>query len=442
VYALDLCGVNYYTLCGVWIGWGILSGVCAYVSIMGWEGYVVDLKGESKGLDHLMSVMVLGLQVAVSILLLFCLVSAEICSQYKNELSKPHHNCIDVNKQATWTTLQFKWLPNQTPTLTSLLERTLHTALPPISAAMIAHGLTSTMTYSYVTWGIDSLATLFPYLFAFHLACGIWLVGAAPSMLGGQEEDNSYKSKDGKKEGRDKSFVCAIYPREGRLLSNLLVFAPMMVHLMTFRQRIVYSYASWDDLWDFILASTVPYLLHYLLASNGVFDERWRRSLNWLLKAGTSPLEGGRTVRGAAVPMVISLLACISFQQRYLISLCAWASYILNGHEGVISSTLATIFLTLGTLFMYATVWFFGRQHADGSYLLGDYHEDVFQMLLGASAIFFGMSCSPPWTFLPVPMLFAESLALWIISKQVRLLKCHIVKSLFQYSDQFFSLSS
>lgn len=298
----------------------------------------------------------------------------------------------------------------------------IHSALPPVSAALVSYGLAaSSLSASFITWDVDSSAVILPYIFAFQLALGIWLVGAAPSMLGGNEVEQS-KTIDGddKKDRLDNAptFNCAIGPWEGRLLSNLLVFAPLIVHLVTFRQRFVY-YASYDDLYDFLLIATVPYIFHYLLASNGVFDERWRRSLIWLLKAGTSPV-GGRTLRGAAVPMVVSLVSCIALQQRYLVSLCARASYIINGHDGVISPTLASLFLTLGTLLAYVTIWFFGRQTTEGEYLLGEYHEDVFQLLLGASAVSFGMSCSPPWTFLPVPMLAAESLALWVITKQLR----------------------
>lgn len=311
------------------------------------------------------------------------------------------------------------------PQLAHLLERVLHFTLPPTSAAIITYELIYLSTASsHITWGVDSIATLLPYLFAFHLALGIRLVGAAPSMMGTNEEDKmTTYGKEDKKGSPDKAtkFKCAISSREGRLLSNLLVFAPSLVHSAAFRQRIVYSYASWDDLYDWILISTVPYLLHYLLASKGVLDESWRRSLNRVLRAGTSPLKHERTIRGCIIPMTISLLACISFQQRYLISLCAWASYIINGHEGVISSTAATIFLTLGTLLMYVSFWFFGRHREDGAYLLGEYHEDTFQLLLGSSAIFLGLSCSPPWSFLPVPLLLAESMALWIITKQVKL---------------------
>ena len=140
---------------------------------------------------------------------------------------------------------------------------------------------------------------------------------------------------------------------------------------------------------------------------------------------GTSPAEGGgegeRTLRGASVPMIISLLGSMAFQHRYLVPLCARASYIINGHEGIISSTLATTLLTLGTIFAYATVWFYGRKNASGDeYLMGEYHEDIFQLLLATSSVFYGLSINSKLTFLPVPILFAESLALWIITKQLR----------------------
>ena len=281
-----------------------------------------------------------------------------------------------------------------------------------------------------ISLGVDSMAMVLPHLFAFHLMVGILLVGAAPSMIAGgnsgSEEQlllqKGNKKEDNKGATTTKSHVCAIYPREGRHLSYLLVFLPSIIHIISFRQRIAYYYASWDDLFDLILIATVPYTLHYLLASNGVLDERWRRSLPWVLQVGTSPAEGGeRTLRGALVPMTISLFACMAFQHRYLVSLCARASYVINGHDGIISSTMATTFLTLGTVLAYATVWFFGRKNASGdAFLLGEYHEDFFQVLLASSSVCYGLSCSPKWTFLPVPMLFAESLALWVITKQLR----------------------
>ena len=353
---------------------------------------------------------------------------------------------------AAWMTLQFRWLRHSTTTITTImvafLERILYSTLPLTSAAMMAASCYELASSSI---GLDSMATLVPYVFALHLTLGIWLIGCSttagceerldsPSSIRQQHyppssDDSDISSK------YDKSFskvvvshgVFAIHPREGRILSCLLVFLPPFIHIITFRLRMAgySSYASWDDLFDFILVCTVPYTLHYLLlmgaasdssSSSGknVIDERWRRSLPWLLKAGTSPAEW-RTLRGASVPMTISLLACMAFQHRFLVPLCARASYILNGHGGVISSMAATTFLTLGTIFAYASVWFLGRKNnSNDEYLLGEYHEDFFQLLVAVSATCYGLSCGPKWTFLPVPMLLAESLALWVLTKQLR----------------------
>ncbi len=416
---------GFYTLCAIWIGWIVMSIVVGYVTIFLGDTVLTTSSGGGGGYDlddesgttattttNFLSLGILLAKLGMSIILLFNL--------------------------AAWTTLQFQWLPIQIPTLAKFLERLIYFTLPPISAAMVSYELTvsslSVSSYNIVSsWGVDTAAMVFPLLFACHLSLGIFLVGAAPSMLGGTSMDEKEKkstynnSKDDDEDKHSKKnkaasavFQCAISPREGRALSYLLVFIPGTIHLVMFRQRITYSYASWDDLFDFIFTATLPYVLHYLLASNGVLDERWRNSLNWLLKSGTSPIECGRTLRGAAVPMAISFLSCMAIQQRYLVPLCARISYIINGHDGIMSASLATLFLSLGTIFGYATIWFFGRQNSNGEFLMGDYHEDIFQLLLGCSAVFFGLSCSPPWAALPIPMLLAESLALWVITKQLR----------------------
>ena len=123
----------------------------------------------------------------------------------------------------------------------------------------------------------------------------------------------------------------------------------------------------------------------------------------------------------AFVPVVVALFGCAAFQHRYLVPLCARASYVINGHGGVSSPAWASAFLSSGTAFAYASAWFLGRKNARGDgYLLGEYHEDTFQLLLASSAACFGLSCGPSWTYLPVPVLIAESLALWILTRQLR----------------------
>ena len=82
----------------------------------------------------------------------------------------------------------------------------------------------------------------------------------------------------------------------------------------------------------------------------------------------------------------------------------------------------AVTFLTASTVLGYASAWLYGRAAGDGSggRLLGEYHEDAFQLLLSASAVCLGLSCGFGVAFLPVPVLLAVSVALWIITRQLR----------------------
>ena len=96
---------------------------------------------------------------------------------------------------------------------------------------------------------------------------------------------------------------------------------------------------------------------------------RWRRSLPWILRTD------------AFVPAVVALFGCTAFQHRYLVPLCACASYVINGHGGVSSPAWASAFLSSGTALAYASAWFLGRKNTGGDkYLLGEYHKDTFQL--------------------------------------------------------------
>ena len=439
VYAFDLANVGYsgvdnnkagnrgfYTLCAIWMSWLLLSSVVGYDCVFLGEGGTSAASVAVASSDEQSAEIYRSDTVSVASIRL---ASANI-SELVLLLAKISTSILLLFHLATWTSLQFSWLPVRMPIVARFLERVLYSTLPPVGAAAFAYGLLVTGSSTFGGYGgyglgLDGMATLVPYAFAFHLTLGIMLVGSAPSSISTNGDKNDDR-RDGARDANDKEeksqHVCAIHPREGRRLSYLLVFVTPLIHLVAFRQRLTYSYASRDDEFDLLLVTTLPYTLHYLLASNSsVMDERWRRSLPRMLQAGTSPAEGGeRTLRGAAVPMAVSLLGCMAFQHRYLVSLCARASYIMNGHDGVVAPSLAMAFLTLGTVLAYATTWFFGRKNSAGEFLLGEYHEDVFQLLLASSAIAYGLSCKPSWTFLPVPMLCAEAVALWIITKQLR----------------------
>ena len=416
-------GRGYYTLCAVWTSWLLLSCVvfhdCVFLREEATDGILwpaasdVSFEGRDEGedaaaataplptssFDHVFGLALLLARPAVYILLLFL--------------------------AATWTTLQFRWLPLQMPLVARFLEQILCATAPPVSAAVVAYGVWAVATEGTSFWsyagaaGTDAMALLVPHAFALHLALGIRLVGAAPSSFAATDETDGRAGASKESKGGRAADARAIHPRDGRRLSYLLVLLPPLLHLLAFRRRLASAYASWDDAFDAALAAAAPYALHYLLASSRVLGEPWRRSLPWPLRSGTAPAEE-RTLRGAALPVAASLVACLAFQARYLLPLCARASYIAHGHDGVVSPIVATAFLTGGTVLALVTAWFFGRQNEAGEYLAGEYHEDVFQLLLAASASCLGLSFGPSWTFLPMPVLFAESLALWAITKQLR----------------------
>jgi hypothetical protein len=87
----------------------------------------------------------------------------------------------------------------------------------------------------------------------------------------------------------------------------------------------------------------------------------------------------------------------------------------------VISPAWASALLSCGTVLAYTYVWFLRCKKAVGKeLLLGEYHEDFFQLLLALSASCNGFSCSPGyWKFLSVHVLLTktESLTLWMLTR-------------------------
>ena len=69
---------------------------------------------------------------------------------------------------------------------------------------------------------------------------------------------------------------------------------------------------------------------------------------------------------------------------------------LIIGHGGVISPAWASALLSCGTVLAYTYIWFLRCKKAVGEeLLLGEYHEDFFQLLLALSASCYGLSCGP-----------------------------------------------
>ena len=144
-------------------------------------------------------------------------------------------------------------------------------------------------------------------------------------------------------------------------------------------------------------------------ATARIIDKRWQRSLPWVLRTD------------AFVPVTVSFFGCVAFQHRYLVPLCARASYIIIEHDSVISPAWASTLLSCGTVLAFTYVWFLRCKKAVGEeLLLGECHKDFFQLLLASSASCYWLSCGAGyWKFHSVHVLLAEteSLTLWMLTR-------------------------
>eukprot|EP00978_Attheya_sp_CCMP212_P021168 scaffold61530_cov51-Attheya_sp.AAC.3 len=368
LYALDLANHRDGVAIGIWVAF-CLTGVAHMIGL--------SIKGNSDQGVRLTE----ALSTSVDIILLFCL--------------------------ACWCTLQFKWLYAETPSFALMMERLLHSVLPPASACTVTYHLTSVVAFE-MDWGLDAAATLAPFGFAAWLALGMAMVGSCQSSFrkaaAEQEQqtitqgtfDNLQQTKDKMSDMNHR----AITPSHGVLHSFLLLGLPPMLHLVMFRRRIFSYYASQDGWNHLILALAVPYLIHFVLGLVRKGDTLWyARELPLLLRPTKDP-----TLRGASLPIFMSVWAALALQQEYLVPVCHRVAYVIYGHD-VSSTWITSLHLTCSMIFLLASVWFYGRRSTtSGDFLWGEHHEDIFQTLLVCSSFFAGLGLGLPWSAIPIPM--------------------------------------
>jgi len=437
IYSLDLVALGYnthgyYTLLATWSSFVILSILVGYDIL-----YLSSSSSSSSSSSYSNASSSSSSSSSGSS------ISIETIKVWTTLLSQIIVSTMLLLQLVIWITIQLfqrLMMMQHMINISIVLERILYVTVPPISA--------TSFSYAYVIYynnnsgsrhgnnNQDYVAIVVPYIFAFILTCGIRLVGTSPSRYhdimfatnnntGIEDDGRKYPSTTTTKTTSTYHHCCAISPTMGKYLSYLLVYAPSLIHVSIFHKR-CYYYSSYDDLFDIVLLFAASYAFHYLLLhakittttpgssrseDTHIMDERWRMSLPWVLRTTTTVL-----------PSIIMFMGCIAFQQRYLVPLCAKLSYLFNGHDRIVSSPIyASIFLSFGTVLAYISFWFLGRKDAQGaSLLLHEYHEDCFQLLLALSVMCYGLSCGTQWTFLPVPILLAESVALWILTKQLR----------------------
>eukprot|EP00934_Nitzschia_sp_Nitz4_P001440 Nitzschia sp. Nitz4//scaffold253_size28098//9209//15122//NITZ4_008141-RA/size28098-processed-gene-0.22-mRNA-1//1//CDS//3329544300//1440//frame0 len=299
-----------------------------------------------------------------------------------------------------WLGLHIGWMCQDVPTVAMGLERTLHVFLPPVSSAILSF---SVQRFLADYWGSDLAALAFPHLFALLLALGMWSLGSASS---------SFHS-DATSPSTGTDFAISSY--YARLHSMLLLLLPASMHLLIFRARIFSRQASMDELYELILIWALPYLLHCLILF--VSDKS-----PYEMNNGLFPHPGENTLRGALIPIVVSLVASFAAQQRFVISLCLTISYQFNGHQAA-PTWLISLFLTVATIAVMFALWTWGRKSSvTGEYLFGEYHEDVVQLAISLCGLLLGKAFGMPWNLTPLPILAFLGLSVWMTTRMLRYL--------------------
>ena len=300
--------------------------------------------------------------------------------------------------QACWCTLQAQWLYSDTSVAARVIQDALHSVLVPLSVVIT---LQQSMPLFIQYRGADATVTMFPHLFAVLLVVAMLSLGSAKRQ-NGQDESNDF----------------IIRGPAMKLHISMLLLGPPLIFTSAFFRRIV-SNASFVDVWlDLVLVWAVPYLLLYvvhMLRWNQVVPNPYRVSLLFGSSASS-------TLRGALVPMVISVVASLALEYEYLIPLCRTLAYNFRGHN-LPDTGLVSAMLTGSVVAALFAGWVAGRKSAvTGEPLFGEYQDDIVQLSLALTGMLVGKAVGMPWSLTPLPILAVLGMVIWLSTRMLRYL--------------------
>lgn len=323
---------------------------------------------------------------------------------------------------ACWVMLQCDWLVKDGNTFGSMaqqLEAALHAVLPPVFAALVT---ASSTKWILVEAGSDVAATAAPHIFAVALVVAMVSAGAVESSFSAQNHapSNGHGADPlppiAIGSGGNHDIPAASYAIHKRVAwghSALLLLTPGAMHLTSFLVRILSRNAGTDDLYDFLVAITFPYLLHALVQT--FFNYRMRQSPYFV------PTRRPPDVAQLIAPFGAIILFSFAAQQRYLIPMCHRFSYHFMGVQS--STLLLTLYWTMTTVAASAALLIWGRiSPATGLPIFGEYHEDIVQLVLAVSGLCLGKAFALPWNMTPLPILGILGLCLWASTRMLRYL--------------------
>nr|VDD19097.1 unnamed protein product [Brassica oleracea] len=175
-----------------------------------------------------------------------------------------------------WSSLQFKWLQLENPSIVVALERLLFACVPFTASSLFSWAVISAVGMSNSSY----------YLMAF--ACVFYWIFAIPRV-------SSFKTKNEAKyhggEAPDESFILG--PLESCFLSLNLMFTPVLFHVASHYSVVFTSAAAVSDL---LLLFFVPFLFQLYASTRG--------GLRWVTK-DSHQLQSVRVVNGAIAMVVI-----------------------------------------------------------------------------------------------------------------------------------------
>jgi hypothetical protein len=268
--------------------------------------------------------------------------------------------------------------------------------------------------------GRDAAAISAPFLFAGCLVAGMMWIGSCPTSFANANTNGAVSVSE--KNGTP-SFVLSTRLAQGHV--GLILLTPATMHVATCLRRIVSLYASSDDFFDWILVTVVPYLMLYalvLLHGSGMSLSPYQAAVQHMLPGVGGGAGGGdNTLRGAALPAILSVVASWALQQRYLIAICHSFSYHFMGTQS--PAWLISTYWTAATVSLCFSFLVWGRiSGSTGAPLFGEYHEDIVQLGLAVAGLALGKAFGLPWNFTPLPILAFLGLSLWITSRMLRYL--------------------
>lgn len=301
-------------------------------------------------------------------------------------------------KKACWGTLQAQWLYRDTSVAARIVQDALHSVLVPLSVVItLQQCLPLFIDYR----GADASITILPHAFAVLIVAAMLSLGSA-KRRNDQDESNDF----------------IIRGPAMKLHIAILLLGPPLMFTSAFYQRII-SNASFVDAWlDLILVWAVPYLLLYMihmLRWNQVVSSPYRLSLLF----GSS---SSSTLRGALVPMVVSVIASLALEYEYLIPLCRTLAYNFRGHN-LPDTGLVSAMLTGSVVAALFAGWVAGRKSAvTGEPLFGEYQDDIVQLSLAITGMLVGKAVGMPWSLTPLPILAVLGMVIWLSTRMLRYL--------------------